>query len=273
MTGIMVDSAKCRKDSLCVVECPMKIISMNKVHGIPEIVPHAESICIGCGHCVAVCPHGALSLGSMHADECKEIPHDWNPGIDVIDSYFASRRSIRRYKKDPLEKEKLQRLLSIAAHAPTGHNSRTVEYIVYTDNEEIKKLTQLVIDWMKEMMNSSPDMAKGMHFDMITQAWEAGVDVVTYNAPVIIAAHSKKSSPHSAISCTIALSHIELIAPSMGIGCCWAGFFTWCAMSYAPLKEALQMPAGNAVYGTMLAGYPHGKYYRIPKRESVIQWR
>lgn len=273
MPVITVDKNKCKKDRLCMLDCPMQIITMNKDEGVPESVPYADSVCINCGHCVAICPTGALSLNTMPVDECDEVADSWNPGADVIENYIKSRRSIRRFRKEPVEKEKLERLMRITSYAPSGHNSRPVEWIVYSDRDRIKGLAQHVIDWMNTMKETSPEVAKAMHFDMITKAWDAGMDVVTYSCPVLIIAHGKKANTQTGSGCAIALSHLELAAPSLGLGCCWGGFLTWCAMVYAPLKETLGIPAGNLVQGTMLTGYPLFKYYRAPKRDSVIEWR
>lgn len=273
MSAVIIDTEKCKKDKLCVLECPMKIIILNSDTGIPETIHNAENMCLDCGHCIAVCPYGALSLTSMKVEECQSISQNFNPGIEIIEYYFKSRRSIRRFKNKTVEKEKLEKLLDITAYAPTGHNSRTVEFIVYTQKEEIKKLTEHVIDWMQLMISSSPDIGKSMHFDMITKAWASGVDVVMHNAPVVIVAHGNKNNPNTPTSCTIALAHLELIAQAFGLGCCWAGYFTWCAMAYPPLRKALSIPDDNGIYGTILTGYPIAKYYRIPKRKALVEWR
>ncbi|HOV09130.1 MAG: hypothetical protein BWY23_00930 [Spirochaetes bacterium ADurb.Bin218] len=272
MALITIDNSKCKQDKICVMECPMQIITM-KEGEFPEVSPKAESICINCGHCVAVCPTGALSLTTMKAEDCDPIDKNWNPGVNVIENYFKARRSVRRFRKDNVEREKLEKLMEITAFAPSGHNSRPVEWIIYTEREKIKSLVSLVIQWMKSMEESSPEIAKSMHFDMITKAWDFGIDVITHNCPVLAIAHGKKSNPNTAAACSIALAHMELIAPSLGLGACWGGFFTWCAMTYGPLKEALAMPEGNIIQGTMLLGYPLFKYSRIPKRSITIDWR
>ena len=53
---------------------------------------------------------------------------------------FLSRRSIRKYKDIPVEKEKLDELLKVAIVAPTGHNARACEFIVFENSEDVKKL-------------------------------------------------------------------------------------------------------------------------------------
>lgn len=273
MALFTIDGSKCRKDKLCVMECPMQIIMMKSNEDLPEPVRAAESMCINCGHCVAVCPTGAFSLNTMKADDCEEIKADWNPGKDIIENYMKARRSVRKYKKSPVEKEKLQQLINMAAYAPSGHNSRPVEWTVIGDKDGVKEIASVVIDWMKKTLEEKPDLGKMFHFDMITKAWDMGMDTVTHNAPSIIIAHGKKANPMASQACTIALSHLEMAAPSLGLGCCWGGFVTWCAMEWKPLREKLALPDGNALFGTMLVGQPLFKYYRVPKRESVIHWR
>ncbi|HQQ51280.1 MAG TPA: nitroreductase family protein, partial [Spirochaetota bacterium] len=135
MSAVIIDTDKCKKDKLCVLECPMKIITLNSDTGIPETVHNAENMCLNCGHCIAVCPYGALSLTSMKVEECHSVAPNWNPGIETIGNYFKARRSIRRFKNKTVEKEILEKLIEITAYAPTGHNSRTVEYLIFTDKE------------------------------------------------------------------------------------------------------------------------------------------
>jgi nitroreductase/NAD-dependent dihydropyrimidine dehydrogenase PreA subunit len=273
MSLFTIDSSKCRKDRLCEMECPMHIIVMKNNDNIPEPLNGAENLCINCGHCVSVCPAGAFSLRTMNADGCETINAGWNPGADVIANYMKARRSVRNFKKIAVDKEKIQQLINIASFAPSGHNSRPVKWTVINDREGVKEIASVVIDWMKNMLNENPAQAKMFHFDMIIKAWDIGMELVTHNAPSIILAHGNKANPMSSQSCAIALSHLELAAPSLELGCCWGGFVTWCAMMWKPLMEKLNLPEGDALYGTMLLGYPMFKYQRVPRRESVIHWK
>ena len=273
MALFTIDKDKCRKDRLCVMECPMQIISMKNEGEIPEPVSGAENVCINCGHCVAVCPTGALNLSTMNAAECEVINPDWNPGEKVIGSYMKARRSIRRFRKEPVEKDKLKELIDIAAHAPSGHNSRPVHWTVFSDREQIKVLAGHVINWMRWMQENNPGPAEAMHFDMIIKAWSYGIDVITYNCPAVIIAHAQKLNLHGQPACTIALSHLEVAAPSFGLGCCWGGFISWAEMTWEPLRDAFSLPEGHSMHGCMLTGYPQFKYYRVPLREAKIYWK
>ena len=59
MPEIRVDSNLCQKDGLCTLACPVGIFEQKKRDAAPAVV--SEEMCIGCGHCVAVCPHEAIS--------------------------------------------------------------------------------------------------------------------------------------------------------------------------------------------------------------------
>ena len=273
MALFTIDESRCKKDRICVMECPMQIITMKSKDDFPEPAKGAEKFCINCGHCVAVCPTGAISLSTMNSDDCEDIKADWNPGSEVIENFMKARRSVRKYRKDPVAKDKLQQLINMASYAPSGHNTRPVEWTVLGEREQVKEIASIVIDWMKNTLEKNPDLGKMFHFDMITKAWDIDMDTVTHNAPAIIIAHGKKANPMASQACTIAMSHLELAAPSLGLGCCWGGFVTWCAMEWKPLKEKLNLTDGDMLVGTMLTGYPLFKYYRVPRRESVIHWK
>jgi len=268
-----IDAGKCNKDKLCAMECPVQIIKMSSDTGLPELVSGGEEHCINCGHCVAVCPTGAFSLATMKNDECESVRPDWNPGADVIRGYMQARRSIRKYKKTPVEKEKLGALIEMASYAPTGHNSRPVNWTVIPDREKVKEISSIVVDWMKFMQKENPEVAAMWNFDMIVKAWDAGVDTVTREAPALILIHGKKADSNASTACVIAASHAELAAPSLDLGCCWGGYITWCSMVWKPLQEKLDLPKGNVLFGTLFVGYPMFKYHKVPKRDSVVIWK
>lgn len=70
---LTIDENKCKKDGICVRECPATIIHLPADDGYPDIVPGGEAMCLVCGHCVAVCPHGALSHSGVPIDDSPRI--------------------------------------------------------------------------------------------------------------------------------------------------------------------------------------------------------
>ena len=92
--------------------------------------------------------------------------------------------------------------------------------------------------------------------------------------PHVVVAHSQKQERSAPAAGTIALAHLELAAPSFGLGACWAGYFNAAANLWPPMLEALNLPEGHVSFGAMMVGYPKYKYQRLPLRnEAKIIWR
>ena len=70
---LVIDKSKCKQDGFCARECPMAIIHLKEKETYPEIISGGEPSCLQCGHCVAVCPHGALSHSRIPLEECPPI--------------------------------------------------------------------------------------------------------------------------------------------------------------------------------------------------------
>ena len=70
MSLFMIDQRKCKRDGLCVKDCPVQVIAMEDKDAFPSPIEDAEEFCVKCGHCVAICPHGALTLSTMPLDAC-----------------------------------------------------------------------------------------------------------------------------------------------------------------------------------------------------------
>ncbi len=273
MSPILVDKEKCARDGICSAECPMALIQIQE-DKYPAPSPLADQLCIRCGHCVAVCPHGAMSLDTMPADSCPPVREEWDLSADQAEHFLRSRRSIRVYKDKPVEREKLEKMIDAARHAPTGHNFQPVHWLVINNKDEVHKLAEMTIDWMKSVLKVDKEMGKAMHMDMITLAWRFGHDVVLRSAPSLIVVHGHEADLTAEKSCVIAMTYLELMARPVGLGACWAGFFEAAAQFWAPLSEALSLPAGHKCFGAMMAGYPRFRYHRLPlRREARITWR
>ena len=79
MNLITIDQDKCKRDGMCVKECPAQIIVLKEKGDFPSLITDGEEFCINCGHCMAVCPHGALTLKTMSPAACQLIQKDLLP--------------------------------------------------------------------------------------------------------------------------------------------------------------------------------------------------
>ncbi len=273
MRQLIIDENKCKKDGICEGECPIAIIKLKDGNGFPEMVPGGEEMCLVCGHCVAVCPHGALSHDQIQTGDCPVI--DKNLVIDEHQAvqFLRSRRSIRFFKDESPDKATLQRLIEIARYAPTAGNSQLVEWLVLTDRAKIKEVAQMTVDWMRDVLEKDPQSA-APYIPIIIGAWDMGFDAVLRDVPVLVVASAPEEASSGMVDVTLALSYFELAAPKLGLGTCWAGLLEGALRSSSDIRKAVGLPKGHPYHYPLMVGYPKGKYYRLPERKvPKITWK
>ena len=273
MNLLTVDQQLCNQDGICAAACPAGLIDFQKGE-YPTPISEAEEICIRCGHCVAVCPTGSLSHREMPVGQCPPIQKDLQLTAEHCEHFLRSRRSIRVYKSKPVPRDDISKLIEVARHAPSGHNSQCVEWLVLGNRDELRNLAAIVADWFRWMLSNMSEFALSMHMDRTLKRWEDGKDAILRDAPVVIITHAEKGNRLAPAACTIALAYLELAATSMGLGCCWAGYFNAAATTFPPMMEALSLPKGHQCFGSMMVGYPKVDYHRLPLRNPPgITWR
>lgn len=269
-----IDLEKCQREGACVAECPARIIELTGKNGTPEPVEGAGALCINCGHCMAVCPHGALSLATMPVAESQPVRRELLPSGEAMEHALRARRSIRTYRDKPVDRDTLENLIETARYAPSGHNCQPVSWLVIHDTKEARRLAGMVIDWMRHTIETQPELAGAFRMDRVVAGWEGGEDPVLRGAPHVIVTHAPKSMLPAPAACTIALNCLELAVFSRGLGACWAGYFNTAATQWGPMKEALGLPDDHAPFGSMMIGHPRYDYHRLPKRKPAkILWR
>jgi nitroreductase/NAD-dependent dihydropyrimidine dehydrogenase PreA subunit len=273
MNLLTVDPERCKRDGICKDVCPAGIIDFQTDGGFPAMIEGGDALCIRCGHCVAVCPHAAVNHASMPAESCPEVRRDWLPTAEKAEHFLRARRSIRLYKKQKVDRDLLSRLIHVARFAPSGHNLQPVEWRVVYEPRQVTRLAGMVIDWMRRLIQDHSPLAESMHLDRVVKSWEDGAERIFRGAPHVTIAHADKDNRTAQAACTIALSYLELMAPALGLGTCWAGYFTGAALLWPPILETLALPKGHQVFGAMMVGYPLYTYHRLPTRnEPRITW-
>ena len=260
------------RDGICVEICPMGVLGLDEEIG-PYVQLGMSRTCIGCGHCVAVCPHEALDNVrnplSMHAP----LSPDSIPNPEAASVFLRSRRSIRRYKDEPVPRQIMLKLLQIARFAPSGHNSQGLSYIVVEGRQALDRIVEIVIEWMRRLIRNDPEFAAEQQMPSIVKMHERGEDKILRGAPQLIVATAPKKLRPAQISTYLALEYVQLYAPTLGIGTCWAGFVQICAQMEPELHAYLHLPQERSITGMLMVGYPKYPYYRMPQRDPLeVAW-
>jgi nitroreductase/NAD-dependent dihydropyrimidine dehydrogenase PreA subunit len=273
VTLITIDQTKCNRDGICVAECPGRVIDMDGEGGFPKPAADFEDICLKCGHCVAVCPTGALTLDWLGPDACTAMKKEWRITPEQAEQWLCGRRSIRNYKEEPVPRQVLERLVAVACLAPSAKNRQPWHWVIIRDRKQVLRMAGMVIEWIRLVINGAPREAEEMGLPRVIEAWDEGYDRICRGAPHMIVAHADKNWPFSTEDCTLALSHLNLYAAAMGLGACWAGYFYKAINAYPPLFKALGLPDDHLAYGAMMIGYPKYKYRLIPRRNPPrVTW-
>ena len=265
-TIIKADESLCIGCGSCIRACPGGLITKEE---FPVPIPDAWDLCIDCGHCVAICPTEAMHQRSMGPEDCEPIDIHLIPKWDRVRQYLISRRSVRRYIRKPVEKDKILQLLDVARWAPNGANRQVIRWCVVDDPERVRQIGQMTVDWMKAVKDKNPALYQEAKLDMFVETWEAGEDRICRGAPCIIQAWAPKDERTAPPAAMIAIAQIQLAAPGLGLGTTFTGSINTAAQAYPPLIEALGIPAGSMAHGTFVIGYPAEKYQRVPARKPV----
>jgi len=274
MTLLTIDEAKCKKDGFCVQECPAAIIKQADGDSIPFMIPQGDQMCMLCGHCVAVCPHDALSHEKIPMEASPRILKELAINKEHAAQFLRTRRSVRRYKNKAVDREAIQFLIDTARYAPTGGNTQLVTWTVHTDENQIKKIADLTIEWFKAALASDAGKKLPAYIPMIVAAYEAGYNSITHNAPCLVFASTTGQYENGMVDLSIAFSYFELLAATCGLGTCWLGLITRALKFSDPLKAAVGLPEGHTNFYAMILGHPKFKFRRLPERKPAkILWK
>ena len=126
---------------------------------------------------------------------------------------IRTRRSIRKYKADPVPEELLEKVLEAGMWAPTGKNNQAPTIIAITDKEQRDRLMRL---------NASVMGAANDPF---------------YGAPVVLLVIVDKSLPTAENDGELVIENMLLAAHDLGLGAC----YIWRAKQELETEEGKQM--------------------------------
>ncbi|MCP3943630.1 MAG: hypothetical protein GY710_19425 [Desulfobacteraceae bacterium] len=192
-------------------------------------IKNVDELCHKCGHCQAICDNLAIGLPQINPLALEKKSNHQKHHGDIVKDIIKNRRSIRKYKDRKISEDEIKSLIETVRYAPSASNAHQVSWMVYSDDEKIKKIAELTVEWMKDQLRQKSDLISGRYvhvFNKHIKDWEQGKDIVLRNAPHFILVHGPDSGIMRQIDGVIALDYFEFAAISAGFGTCWAGLFS-----------------------------------------------
>lgn len=258
---INIDYSKCINCKLCIKDCFPGNISLKD----SKIV--IDEPCMMCGHCVAICPSGAISFeGSEDVQELKDL--DYKINEERFLNFVKARRSIRHFKEKKISQETIEKLLEVGRYSPTGANLQDVNYFVI--QEKLENFKPLIWEGLKNFTNSdSNSLFLRRYRDRFLKMYETRFedDKLFFKAPMLLVITSSTK-----INGILAGDKIELMANMMGLGVLFSGFIDMAINHNEELIKRFKLKR-NTTCACMLIGYPDVTYQRTAPRKKVnVEW-
>ncbi len=265
-----VDQAKCIRCGECVNECPVNILVIGDT--VPFVADGRSGDCIGCQHCLAVCPEGAVSVLGLNPEDSYQLDGTEMPSYLQLDRLLRGRRSVRRYLDEDVDSTVIVKLLQTAFHAPSGRNDRRLSFSVIDRREIMNRFREQTYDGLSELVKNNELPAGYDFFVDIVNGWTMyQVDVLFRWAPHLVVATAPIDSPSAEVDTIIALSHFEIAAQGLGLGTLWNGFAKMSISLLPELKIPLKVPEQTLIGFTMSFGKPEVSYARSVQYEPLVR--
>lgn len=176
---------------------------------------------------------------------------------------MKNRFSCRKFKPDPIEKEKLEAVLEAAKYAASGHNMQAWHFTVITTKEGKQELLEAVGPEPPEFKELAP---KGV-------TWPFPSDF--FGAPAVIMVSYDPNAPWPEAGAFLASGNIMNAAASLGLSACGLTVYSKDVFRTPETakKKAKFIPEGYELYLSMVIGYPEvTPKKRLPRRENVETW-
>ena len=132
---------------------------------------------------------------------------------------FKTRRSIRKYKPDPVPDEYLMRILEIAHSAPTAGNQQPWKFLVTQDREKLDRLKEKIVASSVARLRQSGDLDEAQLEQRREQTAARIADYLS--APVYVTVLVDKNSRYPSYNLydgTLAAGYLIIAARALGYG-------------------------------------------------------
>ena len=164
---------------------------------------------------------------------------------------MLTRKSVKKYKSDPVPKEMLEKIIQAGLNAPSGLNKQAAVILAVTDKKVRDELSKI----------------------------NAGKDPFLrpdpfYNAPCVLVVLADKSVPTSIYDGTLVMENLMLAAHALGLGACWIhrAKETFETPEWKEFLQKLGLTGEYEGIGNCIVGYADTVPEKKPRKENRVFW-
>lgn len=288
MSWTSIDPDLCTRCGICITRC---LMNYRETDGVVTSRASAAT-CNLCGHCVSLCPTGAITHHKMDMGNFVDLGQGIRYDPEEFKLFVRARRSHRIFEDRAVPRADLERLADICRYAPTGSNRQLVEITILQDRDRIRRLSDHTVDFFENRIDELEREAReceaaGRELPQITKsaltmvdtlrlvvmARKFGMEVIFHNAPAVMLFHAPTETSTPKDDCVIAATTVSLAARTVSLETCYVGLFEFVANRYPPIVEELSLPAGQKVFSILILGYPKLRFLRAVDRKPMkVRW-
>jgi len=178
--------------------------------------------------------------------------------MEVLEA-IKNRRSIRKYKSDPVDDKALQTVLEAARWAPSWHNTQCRRFVVVRDADIKNKLADTIMVVAPDRPNRAAEAIRNSPVAIVACAelGKSGYSAGEPRAPV-----TDKGESWYMFDTALAMQNLTLAAHSLGLGTVHTGAF-----DAKKAASILGVPEGFCVVSMTPLGYPDEAPPARPRKE------
>jgi nitroreductase len=180
---------------------------------------------------------------------------------------IEKRRSVRAYKPQPVEKEKIEKIIHAAVMAPTAMNAQPWAFGVIQDQSILDTINARTKAFLLKKQEEWPWLSR-----FAESCKDPGFSVF-YGATALVTIYAKEDAPLARIDCSLAAENLMLAATDLGLATCWmgrVGFF----LGTPEANKEFDIPAGYVPVAPIAVGYPATEP-SVPARNptEMLYWK
>jgi nitroreductase len=181
--------------------------------------------------------------------------------MDLLEG-LRTRRACREYTDQPVSEQEIERLIDVAALAPSAMNRQPWAFVVLRGAQRLHELSKEAHKAaLQYLLSDSPLRSHALdpHFELF------------HGAAALVVICATDGADQSAEDCCLAAENLMLAAHASSLGSCWVGFARpW--LCQTPVKASLGIPAMLRPVAPIVLGHPRAHDQVATRNPTKILW-